>query len=152
MKRAGGFAFVLLLLVAAFLLGLLSTRLSDEPPATSLGDRLRDRDRPAVAINQVRQELANAYYRPVPESVLYEPTIRGILRELGDPYTDYLTPAEYAALRNRTARSYTGVGLSVAPSKRGLLVTSTYGGPARKAGTGEARPRRNDWCSAGPDG
>jgi carboxyl-terminal processing protease len=134
MKRAGGFAFVLLLLVAAFLLGLLSTRLSDEPSSARLGDRLRDRDRPAVAINQVRQELASAYYRPVPEQVLYESTISGILRELGDPYTDYLTPAEYAALRNRTARSYTGVGLSVAPSKSGLLVTSTYGGPARKAG------------------
>jgi len=134
MKRAGGFAFVLLLLVAAFLLGLLSTRLSDEPSSARIGNRLRDRDRPAVAINQVRQELANAYYRPVPEQVLYEPTISGILRELGDPYTDYLTPAEYAALRNRTARSYTGVGLSVAPSKSGLLVTSTYGGPARKAG------------------
>lgn len=134
MKRAGGFAFVLLLLVAAFLLGLLSTRLSDEPSSATLGDRLRDRHRPAVAINQVRQELASAYYRPVPEEVLYEPTISGILRELGDPYTDYLTPAEYAALRNRTARSYTGVGLSVAPSKSGLLVTSTYGGPARKAG------------------
>jgi carboxyl-terminal processing protease len=134
MKRAGGFAFVLVLLVAAFLLGLLSTRLSDEPSSARLGDRLRDRDRPAVAINQVRQELASAYYRPVPEQVLYEPTISAILRELGDPYTDYLTPAEYAALRNRTARSYTGVGLSVAPSKSGLLVTSTYGGPARKAG------------------
>jgi carboxyl-terminal processing protease len=133
MKRAGGFAFVLLLLVAAFLLGLLSTRLSDEP-SSKLGERLRDRDRPAVALNQVRQELASAYYRPVPERVLYEPTISAILRELGDPYTDYLTPAEYAALRTRTARSYTGVGLSVAPSKRGLLVTSTYGGPARKAG------------------
>ena len=134
MKRAGGFAFVLLLLVAAFLLGLLSTRLSDEPSSARIGDRLRDRDRPAVAINEVRQELASAYYRSVPEQVLYEPTISGILRELGDPYTDYLTPAEYAALRNRTARSYTGVGLSVAPSKSGLLVTSTYGGPARKAG------------------
>ena len=133
MKRAGGIAFVLLLLVAAFLLGLLSTRLSDES-SPKLGERLRDRDRPAVALNQVRQELASAYYRPVPERVLYEPTISAILRELDDPYTDYLTPTEYAALRNRTARSYTGVGLSVSPSKRGLLVTSTYGGPARKAG------------------
>jgi carboxyl-terminal processing protease len=134
MKRAGGSGFVLLLLIAAFLLGLLSTRLSDEPSSTGLADRLRDHDRPAVALNQVRQELASAYYRPVPERVLYESTISGILRELGDPYTDYLTPAEYGALRNRTARSYTGVGLSVSPSKRGLLVTSTYGGPARKAG------------------
>jgi carboxyl-terminal processing protease len=76
----------------------------------------------------------NAYYRSVPESVLYESSISGILRELDDPYTDYLTPPEYAALKTRTARSYSGVGLTVAPSTRGLLVTSTLGGPAREAG------------------
>jgi carboxyl-terminal processing protease len=133
MRRAGGFAFIALLLLA-FLLGLLATRLSDSPTPVGVGGGVRDRDRPSEAISQVRQELASAYYRPVSEDVLYQPTIRGILRELGDPYTDYLAPAEYAALRNRTARSYTGVGLTVAPSKRGLLVTSTLGGPAREAG------------------
>ena len=133
MRRAGGFAFIALLLLA-FLLGLLATRLSGSPSSTRVADRLRDRERPAEAINQVRQQLESAYYRTVPESVLYEPSIRGILRELGDPYTDYLTPSEYAALRTRTARSYSGVGLTVAPSRQGLLVTSTFGGPAREAG------------------
>jgi carboxyl-terminal processing protease len=133
MRRAGGFAFIVLLLLA-FLLGLLATRLSDGRSSAGVAAGVRDRDRPSEAINQVRQELASAYYRPVPGRVLDEPTIRGILRELGDPYTDYLTPAEYDSLRNRTARSYTGVGLTVAPSQRGLLVTSTLGGPARQAG------------------
>jgi carboxyl-terminal processing protease len=133
MRRAGGFAFIFLLLLA-FLLGLVATKLSDGPSSAGVTAGLRDRARPSEAINQVRQELASAYYRPVPERVLDEPTIKGILRELGDPYTDYLTPPEYDSLRNRTARSYTGVGLTVAPSKRGLLVTSTLGGPAREAG------------------
>jgi carboxyl-terminal processing protease len=133
MRRAGGSAFIVLLLLA-FLLGLLATRLSDGRSSEGVAASDRDRARPSEAINQVRQELASAYYRPVPERVLDEPTIRGILRELGDEYTDYLTPAEYDSLRNRTARSYTGVGLTVAPSKPGLLVTSTLGGPAREAG------------------
>jgi carboxyl-terminal processing protease len=133
MRRAGGFAFIALLLLA-FLLGLLATRLSGSSTGTRVSERVPDRDRPAEAITQVRQELASAYYRSVPESVLYESSISGILRELDDPYTDYLTPAEYAALRTRTARSYSGVGLTVAPSKQGLLVTSTLGGPAREAG------------------
>jgi carboxyl-terminal processing protease len=133
MRRAGGFAFIVLLLLA-FLLGLLATRLSDGRSSGGVTAGVRDRNRPSEAINQVRQELASAYYRPVPERVLDEPTIRGILRELGDEYTDYLTPREYDSLRNRTARSYTGVGLTVAPSKPGLLVTSTLGGPAREAG------------------
>lgn len=133
MRRAGGFAFIALLLLA-FLLGLLATRLSGSPSSTRVGDRLRDRERPAEAINQVRQQLKSAYYRTVPERVLYESSISGILRELDDPYTDYLSPSEYAALRTRTARSYSGVGLTVSPSRQGLLVTSTFGGPAREAG------------------
>jgi carboxyl-terminal processing protease len=133
MRRAGGFAFITLLLLA-FLLGLLATRLSSSPSSTRVGDRPRDRDRTAEAIKQVRQELESAYYREVPESVLFEQSIDGILRELDDPYTDYLTPSEYAALKTRTARSYSGVGLTVSPSRHGLLVTSTFGGPAREAG------------------
>ena len=134
MRRAGGFAFIALLLLA-FLLGLLATRLSSSPSApTRVSERPRDRDQTDEAIKQVRQELASAYYREVPESVLLEPSINEILRELEDPYTDYLTPSEYAALKTRTAQSYSGVGLTVSPSRRGLLVTSTFGGPAREAG------------------
>ena len=134
MRRAGGFAFIALLLLA-FLLGLLATRLSSSPPSpTRVSDRPRDRDHTAEAIKQVRQELASAYYREVPESVLLEPSINEILRELEDPYTEYLTPSEYTALKTRTARSYSGVGLTVSPSRHGLLVTSTFGGPAREAG------------------
>ena len=134
MRRAGGLVFAVLLLLA-FLLGLLGTKLfgSTSSP-TAVGEPSPVRERSSEALHQVRQELVSAYYRPVPDSVLSESSIREILRELDDPYTDYLSPAEYATLKSRTARSYSGVGLTVAPSKRGLLVTSTLGGPAREAG------------------
>lgn len=134
MKRAGGFAFVLVLLVAAFLLGLVSTRLSGEPASSGVAETPRHRERPSAAVDEIRRELENAYYRSIPESILYEPTIDAILTGLDDPHTDYLTPAEYSSLRTSTAGSYTGVGLTVSPSRDGLLVTSTLGGPARQAG------------------
>jgi carboxyl-terminal processing protease len=133
MKRAGGLVFVVLLLLA-FLLGLLATKLFDSSSSTTVADRVPVPQRSSEALHQVRQELVSAYYRSVPARVLAEPSIREILRELDDPYTDYLSPAEYATLKSRTARSYSGVGLTVAPSERGLLVTSTLGGPAREAG------------------
>jgi carboxyl-terminal processing protease len=133
MRRAGGLAFIILLLLA-FLVGLLVTRLSESASPTTVDAPVPDRESSSEAIGQVRQELVNAYYRPVSETVLYEPSIPEILRELDDPYTEYLSPAEFATLKTRTARSYSGVGLTVAPSKRGLLVTSTLGGPAREAG------------------
>ena len=50
---------------------------------------------PPRALDQVRQAIATAYYRHVSPSLLALPTIEQILTELGDPYTEYLSPAEY---------------------------------------------------------
>ena len=106
-RRAAGIALALLLLAAAFALGLLLTTRSPEllvhPGASA---RLHRSPRP---IEEVRETLASSYYRPVSREVLNEPSIPALIRELGDPNTDYLTAAEYDALKNRTARSYSGV-------------------------------------------
>ena len=58
--------------------------------------------------------------------------IRKALATLDDPFTRFLEPAQYAALRRGTAGSLTGVGLEVGfdttPSGSGnsLVVTFTY--------------------------
>jgi carboxyl-terminal processing protease len=132
-RRAAGIALVLLLLAAAYAVGLLLTTRS---PALLIHPAARGANsgHPPLAIEEVRDALADSYYRPVGREVLGETTIPGLLRQLGDPNTDYLTSAEYASLKNRTARSYAGVGLTVEPAHAGLLVTSAIKGPARKAG------------------
>ena len=89
---------------------------------------------PPRALDQVRQAIATAYYRHVPSSLLALPTIDQILTELGDPYTEYLSPAEYGKLEDRLTRTYYGVGLTVSPAEDGLMVTSSLRGPAREAG------------------
>jgi carboxyl-terminal processing protease len=132
-RRAAGIALVLVLLAGAFALGLFLTARSDailpesEPPVAT------GEPRPS-AIMEVREALANSYYEPVGHDVLEEETIAGLLERLGDPNTDYLTASEYQVLKNRTARSYSGIGLTVEPSRAGLVVTSALGGPARAAG------------------
>jgi carboxyl-terminal processing protease len=132
-RRAAGIALVFALLAAAFALGLLLTLRSPaglpESPARAAGGQPSSR-----AIEEVRQALVTSYYRPLERDVLTAPTIPELLRELGDPNTDYLTAPEYDALKNRTARSYSGVGLTVEPSRAGLVVTSALNGPAREAG------------------
>jgi carboxyl-terminal processing protease len=131
-RRAAGIAFVLLLLAVAFVLGLLLTARSPRilaHPGTAAVDK-----RTPTAIEEVREALASSYYRPVGRDVLGETTIPDLLKELGDPNTDYLTAAEYTSLKNRTARSYSGVGLTVEPARAGLIVTSSMKGPAREAG------------------
>jgi carboxyl-terminal processing protease len=132
-RRAAGIALVTFLLAAAFALGLFLTARSPGllPPER---ERVADRNPPPRAIDEVRQALASSYYRAVRSEVLGEPTITKLLHELGDPNTDYLTAPEYDALKSRTARSYSGVGLTVEPSRAGLVVTSALNGPARAAG------------------
>jgi len=129
MKRLSAFAGVLLLLAGAFALGLAVTRASEE--STAPPDA---RDAPLEVIDQVRAELLAEYYRTIPASVLGRPSVERILSGLRDPYTDYLAPDEYAALRDRTSRGYGGVGLKVRPTRTGLIVKAALQGPARAAG------------------
>jgi len=131
MKRAGGFALILLLLGAAFGLGLLLTR-SGNLAGTSSHAVARPAHFDPVA--EVKDELADNYYRELGPRVLSRETIPELLEALDDPNTEYLTAAEYTSLKNRTSRSYSGVGLTVEPSRAGLVVTSALLGPAREAG------------------
>ncbi len=131
MRRAGGLALILLLLGAAFALGLFFTRSGGLAGSST---HQVARHAPVDPIVEVREELAENYYRELGPEVLSRKTIPELLEALGDPNTEYLSAAEYTSLKNRTARSYSGVGLTVEPSRAGLVVTSALRGPARQAG------------------
>ena len=131
MRRAGGLVLILLLLGAAFALGLFLTRSGGLAGSST---HQVARHAPADPIVEVREELAGNYYRELGPGVLAEKTIPELLEALGDPNTEYLSAAQYTSLKNRTARSYSGVGLTVEPSRAGLVVTSALRGPARQAG------------------
>lgn len=131
MRRTAGLAGVCLLLAGAFALGLVLTRsgaTGDEPFASV------PRDHPPQLVDEVRLELVTGYYRSVPPAVFAAESVEEAIARLGDPYTDYLSPRDYAELRSRTARAYSGVGLTVGPAKEGLVVKSAVDGPARDAG------------------
>jgi carboxyl-terminal processing protease len=132
-RRAAGIALVALLLAAAFGLGLFLTLRSPGIVSTT-GSKSADTSRPHRVIDEVREALVTSYYRPVGRDVLQKPTIDDVLEQLGDPNTDFLTAAEYDLLKSQTARSYSGIGLTVEPSRAGLVVTSALVGPAREAG------------------
>jgi carboxyl-terminal processing protease len=130
MKRAAGIAGVTLLVTGAFALGLLLTRAHGTGSTLSVAPR----DEPPSVIDEVRRQLVEAYYRPVPSALLAKESIGEILSGLRDPYTEYLNRVQYMALTNTTAASYSGVGLTLRPGKGGLLVKTALQGPAREAG------------------
>ena len=85
-------------------------------------------------VDEVRSALAARYYRPVPDRVLQLDSVGQIISALRDPYTAYLTPPDYRLVREETASTYTGIGVSVLPSRRGYVVVALRPGPAQRAG------------------
>ena len=85
-------------------------------------------------VDQVRSALLSRYYRPVPDAVLRLRSVREIISALRDPYTTYLGPQAYRLVRQETASTYGGIGISVLPSARGFNVVALRNGPARRAG------------------
>lgn len=75
------------------------------------------------------------YYRPVARDALVDAAVAGAVRSLGDQFSGYLSPRQYAAYQDADRGRFSGVGLAVAPDPEGLLITRVYdGSPAARAG------------------
>jgi carboxyl-terminal processing protease len=85
-------------------------------------------------VDQVREAISQHYYRPVSAKVLRLGSVDEIISALGDPYTAYLAPTDYELVRQETASTYSGIGISVLPSPKGFVVVSLRPGPAQEAG------------------
>ncbi|HEX2044699.1 MAG TPA: S41 family peptidase [Gaiellaceae bacterium] len=114
------------------MLGFALTRPAD--PATAVAPAERPREKAVTLVEEVRADLARSYYRSIDPAVLRRPSVEELIRGLEDPHTDYLSPAEFEALKDRTEGSYSGIGLTVGPSREGLVVTAAFKGPAQRAG------------------
>jgi carboxyl-terminal processing protease len=105
------------------------TRLSDPLRGFLLGDSGED------LASQVLDVLESDYYEPVDATRLERSSVEGIIASLRDPYTDYLDPDELEALRALNDGAYYGVGLQVAQSGTGIVITRVYeDSPAERAG------------------
>ena len=87
-----------------------------------------------TAVDQVREALAARYYRPLPQGVLHLDSVNAMLSALRDPYTAYLTPLGYKLVEHDHAARYSGIGVEVLPTERGLVVVNVQHGPAEHAG------------------
>ena len=83
-------------------------------------------------------DLANAsFFEDVNEQDMLDGAAMGLLSGLGDPYTFYYTPEDYAELWEDDEGEYAGVGLQISASYlTGLCTISRVfdNGPAREAG------------------
>jgi carboxyl-terminal processing protease len=121
---------VLAAVVIAFALGYATRRggESPAPPATVA--------QPPVLTDAVRQVLVERYVRALdPDALAGARTVPQLIAQLRDPFTSYLTSAQYAALKADTAQGFYGVGMRVRALGSSLQVVGVVPrSPAARAG------------------
>ncbi|MBQ5584185.1 MAG: PDZ domain-containing protein, partial [Ruminiclostridium sp.] len=90
----------------------------------------------ALTPDQLKDLLQEHYIDEIPQAALDADTVEGILEALGDPYTMYMTPEEFAQFQaSMQDSSVVGIGISALADETGLLVVGVYeGSPAETAG------------------
>jgi len=84
----------------------------------------------------VMQIARNDFLYEAEEDVMLEGALEGTLKALGDPYTQYLSEEDFAALMQDTEGSYEGIGVYITASDddKILIVSPIEDTPAEKAG------------------
>ncbi len=86
-----------------------------------------------LVVDEAIERIEHDYYRPISARQLSDASISGMVSSLGDRFSHYLTPKEYGEFGH--APQFTGIGVSVAPSPRGLLISRVFDdSPAKRAG------------------
>lgn len=89
----------------------------------------------ALTVEQARALLVENYVDPIGPDVLEQPTVSSMLEALGDPYTEYLTPQEYADfLASMEDTTMGGIGVTAAMTGEGMLVREVAPGSPAQAG------------------
>lgn len=98
-------------------------------------------DRPTVApdggrlFEAVMQAVAQKYVDSLSVDTLYQRAVRGMLREVGDPYTVFLSADRMRRLNDRMRGNYDGIGATVDVRDGWVTVVAPIpGSPAARAG------------------
>jgi carboxyl-terminal processing protease len=84
-------------------------------------------------VDEAIERISSDYYRPVPKSSLANASVGGAVASLHDRFSHYLSPKEFHDFDEPP--SFTGIGVEVQPSKRGLQIERVFNSsPASRAG------------------
>jgi carboxyl-terminal processing protease len=104
-------AAVLLIYATGVLTGSLTQRASH--PRTAATGR--------SVLDQAERTIERRAAKPVPVSVLQRAAVQGMLKALGDQWSSYYQPSDYAHFQQVLAGAYTGVGVWVRRTAAGTL-------------------------------
>ncbi len=97
------------------------------PPRAPLGG--------ARLFDQVLAAVSQKYVDSLSSEVVYDKAVSGLLRELNDPYTTFLSEARLGRLNEQISGTYAGVGLQF-DIRDGwpIVIEPVLGGPSERAG------------------
>lgn len=85
--------------------------------------------------DEVLNRLSTDYVDTYSRTDLYRKAVEGLIRELGDPHTSFMTAEEYAALHAQTTGEYGGLGIQIDQKNGWITVIAPLPGtPAERAG------------------
>src|SRR3954470_2880006 len=89
----------------------------------------------ARLFEEVIAHVRRDYVDTLPDSVLYQKAVAGVLGQLHDPHTVFLDPRRLGRLDESTSGHYAGVGIQMDVRDSGITVVATLRGtPAEQAG------------------
>lgn len=89
----------------------------------------------ARIFDEVINYVESRYVEPHSESDLYQKAVEGLLSELGDPHTTFMSAEEYADLHRQTSGAYGGLGIQISSRDGWVTAVSILPGtPAEAAG------------------
>jgi len=89
----------------------------------------------AAIFDEVLRYVQTRYVDEHSEGDLYQKAIEGMLGELGDPHTVFMTADEYAQLHLQTSGEYGGLGIRIGPREGYISAVAVLPGtPAERAG------------------
>ncbi len=89
----------------------------------------------AALFDQVSEHVRRDFVDSIGDDQLYQDAVTGMLQELGDPHTAYLTPERRARLDESTNGSYVGLGVQIDIRDGWITVVAPVpGSPAERVG------------------
>jgi carboxyl-terminal processing protease len=89
----------------------------------------------AALFDQVADHVRKDYVDSISEEQLYQNAVNGMLYQIGDPHTAYLTPDRLARLTESTNGAYVGLGVQIDIRDGWITVVAPVpGSPAERAG------------------
>ena len=89
-----------------------------------------------MEIKQFENLIRQTYYKDTDDIDFVEGMKKGMVEQLGDPYSKYLNKEEFKRMMEDTAGNFVGIGVYIAPNNNGeiVVVSPIKGTPAEKAG------------------